>query len=201
VFDPSGRFLLVPDKGLDRVFVFRFDRDTGRLAPTEQGSVKTRPGAGPRHLAFHPTLPIVWVLNELDSTVTTYRWDGEHGTLTPVQVITTLPTNFTGASTAAEIAVSGDGRFVYCSNRGHDSVMTLAVEPSGLLATIGWDATQGRGPRYIGLDRAGRFLQAANEQGDTVVTFARDPASGRLTPTGQVIKNASPVTIVYADGK
>ncbi|HUI97979.1 MAG TPA: lactonase family protein [Xanthobacteraceae bacterium] len=199
VFDPSGRFLLVPDKGLDRVFVFRFDRDTGRLTPTEQGSVKSRPGAGPRHLAFHPTLPIVWVLDELDSTATTYRFDAERGALTPLQVITTLPTNFTGASTTAEIAVSGDGRFVYCSNRGHDSVTTFAVDNSGLLATVGWDATQGRGPRYIGLDPAGRFLQAANEQGDTVVTFARDPASGRLTPTGQVVKNASPVTIVYAD--
>ena len=198
VFDPSGRFLLVPDKGLDRVFVFRFDRDTGRLTPTEQGSVKTRPGAGPRHLAFHPTLPIVWVLDELDSTATTYRFDAERGALTPLQVITTLPTNFTGASTAAEIAVSGDGRFVYCSNRGHDSVTTFAVDNSGLLATVGWDATQGRGPRYIGLDPAGRFLQAANEQGDTIVTFGVDKTTGRLAPTGQVIKNASPVTIVFA---
>ena len=197
VFDPSGRFVLVPDKGLDRVFIFRFEN--GRLTPTEQGSVKARPGAGPRHLAFHPRLPIAWVLDELDSTATTYRWDGERGALTPMQVITTLPTDFTGASAAAEIAVSADGRFVYCSNRGHDSVTTFAVDPNGLLAAVGWDATQGRGPRYIGLDPAGRHLQAANEQGDSVVTFGVDPASGRLTPTGQVIRNASPVTIVYAD--
>ena len=112
VFDPSGHFVLVPDKGLDRIFVFRFDASTGRLTPAEPDSVKSRPGAGPRHLAFHPRLPIVWVLNELDSTTTTYRWDGQRGTLLPIQVITTLPTDFTGYSTTAEIAVTADGRTV-----------------------------------------------------------------------------------------
>src|SRR6266852_2570708 len=99
VFDPSGRFVLVPDKGLDRVFVFRFDGTTGRLTPTEQGSVKSRPVAGSRHLAFHPKLPIVWVLNELDSTIATYRFDTEHGALTTLQVMSTLPTYFTSYST------------------------------------------------------------------------------------------------------
>jgi 6-phosphogluconolactonase len=199
VFDPSGRFLLVPDKGLDRVFVFRFDRVNGRLSPAEQASVKTRPGAGPRHLAFHPKLPIVWVLNELDSTTATYRWDAERGTLTPIQVITTLPTGFTGYSTTAEITVSPDGRFVYCSNRGHDSVAVYAADArDGLLTSIGWQPTQGRVPRFIGLDPTGRFLHAANELGDTVVTFRVDATSGMLAPTGQVVKNASPVTIVFA---
>ena len=198
VFDPSGKFVLVPDKGLDRVFAFRFDGATGRLTPTEQGSVKSRPGAGSRHLAFHPKLPIVWVLNELDSTIATYRFDTASGTLTPVQVMSTLPTDFTGYSTTAEIAVSPDGRFVYGSNRGHDSVTIFAANPEGLLSVVGWQPTQGSGPRFIGLDPAGRFLQAANEQGDTVVTFRVDAGSGKLTPTGQVIKNGSPVTIVYA---
>ncbi len=198
VFDPSGKFVLVPDKGLDRVFAFRFDGATGRLTPTEQGSVKSRPGAGSRHLAFHPKLPIVWVLNELDSTIATYRFDTERGTLTPAQVMSTLPTDFTGYSTTAEIAVSPDGRFVYGSNRGHDSVTIFAANPEGLLSVVGWQPTQGSGPRFIGLDPAGHFLQAANEQGDTVVTFRVDAGSGKLTPTGQVIKNASPVTIVYA---
>src|SRR5262249_29493860 len=168
VFDPSGKFVLVPDKGLDRVFVFRFDRESGRLSPTEQGSVKARPGAGPRHLAFHPTLPVVWVLDELDSTVATYRWDRERGTLTPVQVTTTLPTDFTGANTTAEIAVGADGRFIYCSNRGHDSVTVYAVDEIGMLTAVGSDLTQGRGPRFVGLDPTGHFLYAANEQGDTV---------------------------------
>jgi 6-phosphogluconolactonase len=198
VFDPSGRFVLVPDKGLDRVFVFRFDGATGKLTPTEQGSVQARPGAGPRHVAFHPKLPIVWVLNELNSTMTTYRFDPYSGSLTPFQVTTTLPTDFTGESTAAEIAVSPDGRFVYGSNRGHDSVAIYAANVEGLLSPAGWQPTQGAGPRFIGLDPSGRFLNAANEQGDNVVTFKVDSASGKLTPTGQVIKNGSPVTIVYA---
>jgi 6-phosphogluconolactonase (cycloisomerase 2 family) len=202
VFDPSGRFVLVADKGLDRVFVFRFDAATGRLAPAEPDSVKTRPQAGPRHLAFHPKLPIVWVLNELDSTIATYRWDGERGTLTPLQVMSTLPTDFTGYSTAAEIAVAPDGRFVYSSNRGHDSVTVYAADAGkGLLSAVGWQPTQGKVPRFIGLDPAGRHLYAANEQGDTVVTFRVDADKGLLTPTGQVIKNASPVTIVFTGGR
>jgi 6-phosphogluconolactonase len=198
VFDPSGRFVLVPDKGLDRVFVFRFDAATGRLAPTEQGSVKSRPGAGSRHLAFHPKLPIVWVLNELDSTIATYQFDTERGALKALQVMSTLPPDFTGYSTTAEIAVSPDGHFVYGSNRGHDSVTIFAANPEGLLSVVGWQPTQGSSPRFIGLDPAGHFLYAANEQGDTVVTFRVDGSSGKLTPTGQVIKNGSPVTIVFA---
>jgi 6-phosphogluconolactonase len=198
VFDPSGRFVLVPDKGLDRVFVFRFDGATGKLTPTEQGSVQSRPVAGPRHLAFHPKLPIVWVLNELNSTMATYRFDPESGSLKPLQVITTLPTDFTGYSTAAEISVSPDGRFVYGSNRGHDSVAIFSTNAEGLLSPVGWQPTQGKDPRFVGLDPSGHYFNAANEQGDTVVTFKVDPASGKLTPTGQVIKNGSPVTIVYA---
>lgn len=199
VFDPSGRFVLVPDKGLDRVFVFAWDITAGTLTPTAQGSVQSRPGAGPRHVAFHPSLPVAWVLNELDSTVTTYRFDPRTGALTALQVSPTLPTDFTGYSTAAEIAVSADGRFVYTSNRGHDSVSVFAAAAdTGLLTVSGWQPTQGGGPRFIGLDPAGRFLHAANEQGDNVVTFAVDAASGKLTPTGQNIANASPVTIVFA---
>jgi 6-phosphogluconolactonase len=199
VFDPSGHFVLVPDKGLDRVFVFRFDASSGQLIPTEQGSVKARPGAGPRHTAFHPKLPVTYVLNELDSTMTTYRFDPEHGTLTPMQVMPTLPPNFTGYSTTSEIAVTPDGRFIYGSNRGHDSVTIFAANPTdGLLSVIGWQSTQGSDPRFIGLDPAGRFLQAANERSDTIVTFRVDPGSGKLTPTGQVVNTGSPVTIAFA---
>jgi len=198
VFDPSGRFVLVPDKGLDRVFAFRFDGTAGRLTLTEQGSVKSRPGAGSRHLAFHPRLPIVWVLNELDSTIATYRFDSERGALKPLQVMSTLPTDFTGYSTTAEIAVSPDGHFVYGSNRGHDSITIFSSNPEGLLSIVGWQPSQGSTPRFIGLDPAGHFLYAANEQGDNIVTFRVDATTGKLTPTGQVIQNASPVTIVLA---
>jgi 6-phosphogluconolactonase len=199
VFDPSGKYVLVPDKGLDRVFVFRFDGATGQLTPTEQGSVQSRPGAGPRHLMFHPKLPIVWVLNELNSTTATHTWDAVTGALKPIQVITTLPTDFTGYSTTAEIAVTPDGRFVYCSNRGHDSVTIFKADAkSGLLSPVGWQPTQGGEPRFIGLDPAAKFLHAANQLGDTVVTFRVDAGTGKLIPTGQVIENGTPVTIVFA---
>jgi len=141
----------------------------------------------------------LWVLNELDSSVTTYRWDAERGTLSPIQIIPTLPTGFTGTSTTAEIAVSPDGRFVYTSNRGHDSVTMFTTSTTdGTLIAIGWEPTRGRSPRFIGLDPAGRFLSAANEQSDTIVTFRVDPGSGKLAPTGQVINTRSPVTIVFA---
>jgi 6-phosphogluconolactonase len=198
-FDPSGRFVLVPDKGLDRIFIFCLDGATGRLSPTQPDCVKSRPGAGPRHLAFHPKLPIVWVLNELDSTTATYRWDAKRATLAPIQVITTLPTTFTAYSTAAEIVVTPDGHFLYCSNRGHDSVAIYAADPAdGALTPIGWQPTQGRDPRFIALDPAQRFLYAANEQSDTIASFRVNAKSGKLLPSGQVINTASPTSIVFA---
>lgn len=196
VFDPARRFVLIPDKGLDAVFVLRFDAATGRIALHDK--VASRPGAGPRHAAFHPTLPVGYVCNELDSTVTAYRWEAAGGRLSPLQVVTSLPEDFFGANTTAEILVSPDGRFVYCSNRGHDSVAIYAVDPAtGRLAVRGWESTQGRDPRFIGLDPSARFLYATNEQGDSIVTFAVDAASGRLAPTGQTIRLGSPVTIAF----
>jgi 6-phosphogluconolactonase len=196
VFDHSGRFVLVPDKGLDRIFVFRFDAATGRLDPTEQGSVKTRPGAGPRHLAFHARRPIVWVLNELDSTITTYTFDTESGALKPLQVISTLSDELTGYSTAAEIAVSPNGQ-VYASNRGQDNVAWFKVFPEGKLKIFGWQSTLGKTPRFIGIDPAGHNLYAANEQSDTIVALRIDQNTGSTRPTGKIIQNASPVTIVF----
>ena len=199
VFDPSGRFVVVPDKGLDRLFVFRFDPESGKLTPTEQGAAVVRPGSGPRHLAFHPTLPVAWVINEISSTVATYYLEAEHGGMRAVQILPSLPSDFTGENTGSEIVVSSGSRFVYCSNRGHDSVAIFSVDPStGLLTPAGWVPSQGRIPRFIGFDPSCRFLYVANEQSDTVVTFRADSTTGRLTPAGQVIRNASPVTIAFA---
>ena len=198
-FDPSGKYVVVPDKGLDRIFIFSFDPATGRLTPTEQGSVVTRAGSGPRHAAFHPTLPVLFVLNEISSSVATYYLEAEHGNLRPVQILPTLPSDFTGDNTAAEIAVSAGGRFVYCSNRSHDSIGIFAADAStGLLTSIGWVSSRGRVPRFIGFDPAHRFLYAANEQADTVVSWLADPSTGRLTPTEQVVRNTSPCTIAFA---
>lgn len=200
VFDPTGRYVVVPDKGLDRIFVFTLDPATGRLSPTAQGSVQSRPQAGPRHCAFHPSRPVLWVLNELDSTLTTYAWDPATGALRPQQVITTLPTDFTGYSTCSEISASADGRFVYATNRGHDSITIFAVSPDGRLTLGGWQPSQGSTPRFATLAPGGKLFCAANEQSDTVVTYRVDLRNGRLAPTGQVVRNASPVTIVFAGG-
>ena len=199
VFDPTGRFVVIPDKGVDRVFVFAMDAATGRIAPAgNNGFVAARAGSGPRHAAFHPRRPILYVLNELDSTMTIYRWNAQDGTLAPQQVITMLPTNFTGDSTCSEIAVTADGGFVYASNRGHDSVAILAARPdSGLLSHVGWESTRGRVPRFIGLAPGGRFLYAANEQGDTIVPFRVDARTGRLAQAGQAIACKSPVSIAF----
>ena len=199
VFDPSGGFVLVPDKGFDRVFVFRFDAASGKLSAAEPAAAKARAGSGPRHAAFHPALPLAWVVNELASSVTTYDWDPRHGSLKPVQTLPTLPSGFSGDNTAAEIAVSPDGRFVYCSNRGHDSIAIYSAHPkTGRLSSVGWTPTQGQSPRFIAFDPSHRFLYAANERSDTIVAFRVDSVAGRLTPAGQVVKNASPVTVAFA---
>jgi 6-phosphogluconolactonase (cycloisomerase 2 family) len=199
VFDPGGRSLIVPDKGLDRVFVFRFDAATGKLTPSEQGAAVARAGSGPRHAAFHPRLPVAWVVNEIASTITTYFWDAERGSLRPVQILPTLPSDYTGENTAAEIAVSAGGRFVYCSNRGHDSIAMFASDPrSGLLTYGGSTPSQGRTPRYIGFDPSLGLLCATNEQSDTVVTHRVDAATGRLTVAGSPVHNLSPVSIAFA---
>jgi 6-phosphogluconolactonase len=198
-FDPSGRFVLVPDKGLDRIFIFRLDEREGRLVPNDPPFVMARPGAGPRHMAFHPAAPYAFVNNELDSTVTAYRWDDARGLLDPFQIVSSLPDSHTGANTTAEIAIEPTGRFLYVSNRGHDSIGIFAIDrASGRLAPVGWESSRGRRPRFFALDPAGRFLYAANEASDTIVTFRVDPGSGTLDPTGEVIATASPASIVFA---
>lgn len=198
--DPAGRFLLVPDKGLDRVFVFRLDTANGKLVPSDPPSVRSRPGAAPRHAAFHPTRPYAYCINELDSTLTTYAYDGERGVLDERQVISTLPPGFDGRNKTAEVMVAPSGRFVYGSNRGQDAIAIFSVDPDhGTLTPIGWESTRGKKPRFFGLDPAGRFLYAANQDGDTIVTFRVDRESGGLTATGQVIETGSPSSIVFAD--
>lgn len=200
-FDPGGRFIVVPDKGLDRVFMFKLDNASGKLAPADPPFVATREGAGPRQIAFHPSLPIAYVIDELDSTVTTYRCDPAHGAMQPVQVVPTLPPSFTGNNTGAEVAVAPSGRFVYGSNRGHDSIAILAIDrATGTLTPVSWEPTQGKTPRFFTLDPAANFLYAANQDSDTIVTFRVNKATGKLAPTGQVVKVGSPVTIVFAGG-
>jgi len=180
------------------VFVFRVDATGGKLAAGTPARVATRAGAGPRHAAFHPTGTHAYVLNELDSTLTTYRFDAERGGLSPLQVITTLPPAFTGDNTTSEIAIAPSGRFVYGSNRGHDSIVIFRVDEStGGLSPVGWEPSRGKTPRFFALDPSGASLYAANQDSDTIVAFRVDPQAGTLTPTGQVVPVGSPSSIVF----
>src|SRR5262245_28474151 len=197
-FDRTGRFIVVPDKGLDKVFLYRLDTANGTLVPGNPADVVSRSGAAPRHVDFHPAKPFAYVINELDSTIAVYQFDPEKGVLKPLQVHTTLPSSYTGNNTCAEIAVSASGRFVYGSNRGHHSIAIFSVDQTtGLLTSIGWEPTQGQTPRYFGLEPSGDHLYAANQNSDTVVIFRVDKASGKLTPTGESVKVASPSTIGF----
>ncbi|WP_407176621.1 lactonase family protein [Bradyrhizobium sp. STM 3562] len=207
VFDPSGRFIAVPDKGLDRIFVFRLDATSGKLVTADPPFVATRAGAGPRHIAFHPQMPFAYVINELSSSVVTYRFDPQRGALQPIQILPSLPASYTGNNTGAEIVVAPSGRIVYASNRGYDSIAIFAVDRrEGTLTPVGWAPTHAKSPRFFCLDPAGEILYAANadegfsveQNTDTIVAFRINQADGTLTPTGQVIKTSSPCTIVFA---
>jgi 6-phosphogluconolactonase len=199
VFDPSGQFLLVPDKGLDRVFVLTFDPKQARLRLCDEGHAAMRPGAGPRHIVFHPGLPIAFVANELDSTVATCSWDDRTGTLKPVHVVSTLPADFFGASTASAIVVTPCGCHVFASNRGQDGIVHFKFdEARSSLYAVSWTPSGGRDPRFMTLDPSGRLLLAANEQSDSIFIFELDAATNDPKPQASPLLIASPTTIAFA---
>jgi 6-phosphogluconolactonase (cycloisomerase 2 family) len=198
VFDPTGRFLLAPDKGLDRVFVLTFDAERGRLSLADQGHAVMRPGSGPRHIAFHPSAPLAFVVGELDSTVTACRWDGKVGVLTPLWVVSSLPPDFLGETIASAIVVSPDGASVYASNRGQDRIVHLRVDPNaGRLEVVGWTPSEGAIPRFMTLSPDGRRLFVANEQGDSIVAFDTTWPDGELVSRGAVLRTPSPSAIAF----
>ena len=194
IFDPSGGFVVVPDKGFDKTFLFRFS--AGRLAPTEQASIHSKSGAAPRHTAFHPSLPILYVNNELDSTVTVFEWNNGH--VTEAQVISTIPAGHDGRNTTAEIAASPCGRFLYVSNRGQDSVVLFRVTPgTGRLTYAEYTPTGGRRPRFFTLDPKAERLYAANQDSDDITGFNIDQATGALVSMGVVARTGSPSAISF----
>lgn len=194
IFDPSGNYIVAPDKGFDKTFLFRFA--FGRLVLTAQEAVGAKAGAAPRHAAFHPSLPVLYVNNELDSTVTSFYWNA--GSAEEAQVVSTIPEGAAGRNTTAEIAVSPCGRFLYVSNRGEDSVVLFRIEPAtGLLTYAGQTPTGGRRPRFFALDPAGERLYVANQDSDDIAGFRLDPASGELSPMGTVARTGSPSAISF----
>ncbi len=190
--DPAGKYALAVDLGIDQVVVYRLEG--GELVPAGHASLK--PGAGPRHLAFHPRGDRAYVINELDSTVTAFGYND--GTLQPRQTIGTLPQDFEGESYCADIHVSSDGRFVYGSNRGHDSIVVFAVDAdTGRLEVVQHVSTGGSWPRNFAIDPTGRFLLVANQRSDDIFVFNIDGGTGRLTATGQSLSIPSPVCIRF----
>ena len=193
---PDNRFALVADLGLDRICVYRLDAAKASLVPNNPPFAKTAPGAGPRHLAFHPNGRWFYSINELASTITAFSYAS--GALHLVENFSTLPKDFKGQSTTAEIAVAPSGKFVYGSNRGDDSIAVFAVDPSkGTLTSIQHIPTQGKTPRNFALDPTGAYLFAANQQSNNIVLFKIDLATGRLTPAGTSIDAPTPVSLVF----
>jgi 6-phosphogluconolactonase len=198
VLDPTNRFAYSCDLGTDKIMIFRFDDRNGKLLPGETPWVQVKPGTGPRHLAFHPSGKYVFVLNELHSTVTVFTRNPEKGSLKELQTLTTLPKGFTGTNTSADIHVSLDGRFVYCSNRGHDSIAIFAIDPRhGTLMSVGHESTRGMTPRNFAIDPTGAFLLVANQKSDNIVVFRLDQKTGRLSSTGQTAEVPSPVCLKF----
>lgn len=194
--DPSGRHVYSCDLGTDKVMIYRLDAKAGKLIPNEQPWAQVKPGAGPRHLAFHPGGRYAYVTNELDSTVTAFAHDAARGTLKEIQAAAALPADFKGANTCADIHLSPDGKFLYCSNRGHDSIAAFGVDArAGTLTFVSHTPTEGKTPRNFALDPTGALLLVANQNSDSIVTFRRDAHTGRLTPAGKVAEVPSPVCL------
>ena len=198
LLDTSGRFAYAADLGLDRVMIYRFDDREGKLLPTMPGWAELKPGAGPRHLAFSPDGSNVYVANELDSTLTVFSVDRSTGGLEHRQTVSTLPSGFAGENFPADIHVARSGRFVYASNRGHDSIAVFAVDAKTReVSPVQHEPTGGKWPRNFTIDPTGQYLLVANQRSDTITVFAIDPESGTLIPNGQAAEVPSPVCLKF----
>ena len=196
--DATGRFAIVPDLGIDQLRIYRLAAEGVRLEPNDPPFAATAPGAGPRHFAFHPNGKFGWSINELDSTVTAFAWDAAAGRLTAAGVFSTLPEGCTNRNTTAEIVLHPSGRFLYGSNRGHDSIAVFAVDAGkGTLTPLQHQPTGGKSPRNFTLDPTGRFLLAANQDSGNILVFRIDPDTGRLAPAGSEIKVPMPVCVLF----
>jgi len=191
--DPNNRFALAADLGMDKVMIYKLDLANGKLVSNVPAYGQLQAGAGPRHLAFHPNGQWVYVIAELDETVTAFAYNSVLGEMTAFQHISTLPADFQGTSYCADIHIAPSGKFLYGSNRGHDSIVIMAINPAnGELSTVGYEPTRGKFPRNFALDPTGNYLYAANQNSNNIVAFKVDQATGKLTPTGQIIEVPMP---------
>jgi len=199
---PDERFALVADLGLDEVLSYRFDPAKAAMNVNDPPFLKLEPGSGPRHLAFHPNARFLYVINELNSTIDALAYDAQNGSMRELQSISTLPKDYTGHNDTAEIQVHPSGKFLYGSNRGHDSIAVFMIDrKAGTLTPVEYVPTQGKTPRNFTLDPTGTYLLAANEKSNNIVVFKIDRSTGRLTATGQVLNAPSPVCLTFVPVK
>jgi 6-phosphogluconolactonase len=196
--DPTNKFGLVADLGTDQIVVYKFDARTGKLTPNDPPSTHVAAGMGPRHLAFHPGSRWVYGIAELGNEVMAFHWDATQGTLTQFQSIKTLADGFTGANTAAEIAVHSNGKFLYASNRGEDSIVVYAIEPkTGELSFKQRVLSGGKVPRYFTFDPSNKWLIVSNQEGGGISVFSVDAKTGELAAKGAPVAIVKPMGVVF----
>ncbi len=195
--DSHNRFALAADLGLDKIFVYRFDAQTGSLTPNTFPFVQIAPGSGPRHFAFHPNGKNAYVIDEMLSTATAFTWDGANGVLQEIQTVSTLPNGPVAGNSTAEIQVHPSGKFLYGSNRGHNSIAVFSIDKTGRLTPVENESTRGKTPRNFGIDPSGRFLIAANQDSDSLAVFKIDQKTGALDPVGETVAAPKPVCVKF----
>mgnify|MGYP000998558577 CR=1 FL=1 len=201
-FSPDQRFVLSADLGLDKLMIYRFDRRTGALTANDPPYLHTAAGAGPRHFAFSPDSRLIYLINEMNSTIDAAKWDSKNGLPNVVQTVSTVPEAFSESNSTAEIQVHPNGRFVYGSNRGHNSIVVFRRDRrSGALTLVEYVSTRGKTPRHFAIDPSGKWLIAANQNSDSIVVFRIDQKTGRLSETGQPLSVSMPVCISFVEIK
>jgi len=196
--DRANRHVFVCDLGLDKVLSYRLDGRLGKLIPNDPPFAQVKPGSGPRHMVFHPDGRFAYVINEMSSTVTAFRYDANAGVLSEVQTVSALPHYFTGVNSGAEVDVHPSGKLLYVSNRGHNSVVLFNIDSrNGTLTYAEENVTRGLKPRHFGIDPSGEYLAVGNQDSDTILVTRIDPRSGRLAPSGVLSPCPSPVCIRF----
>ena len=194
---PDNKYVMAADLGLDKIMIYKFGPD-GSLTPNDPPYAEVPPKGGPRHFDFHPNGRYAYAINEMGNTVTAFSYDSKTGALNPIETVGTLPKDFTETSHTAEVQVHPSGKFVYGSNRGHDSITVFSVDPKkGTLTLVEQTPTQGKTPRNFGIDPSGMYLIAANQASNNLVVFRIDQKTGKLTPTGETAEVGAPVCVKF----
>jgi len=196
MLDAAGQYAFAPDLGIDKIMIYKVDAVKAKLKPN--GFATLNPGAGPRHFAFHPTYDFAYVISELNSTMTTFRYDKSKGALTELQTLSTLPEGYRNSSYCADVHVHPSGKFLYGSNRGHNSIVIYSIDDStGRLTLIGHESTRGNWPRNFGIDPTGQFLLVGNQNSNSIATFKIDEQTGKLSPHGDLLEIPAPVCLKF----